>query len=222
MGKMVYEIQRLPNSVIQKFKGSATGDLSDALGKVGNMDYKMKPIYPGISLVGSAVTVFCPVGDNLTIHKAIEVARAGDVLVVNSGGYVNAGLFGEIMSLACYHKGIKGLVIEGACRDSKKIRDISFPVFSYGINPGGTVKESFGSINTSIQCAGVLVNPGDIIVGDDDGVVVVPKGKAEDVLKKVKAKEEKEKKIRELLAAGKSTMEIYGFSRILKEKGVIQ
>lgn len=222
MGKIVYEIQRLPNDLIQKFKGSAAGDLSDALGKVGNMNYKMKPIYPGISLVGSAVTVFCPVGDNLTIHKAIEVAQAGDVLVVNSGGYINAGLFGEIMSLACYHKGIRGLVIEGACRDSKKIREISFPVFSYGINPGGTVKESFGSINTPIQCAGVLVNPGDIIVGDDDGVVVVPKEKAEDVLKKVKAKEEKEEKIRELLAAGKSTMEIYDFNRILKGKGVIK
>jgi len=222
MGKVIYEIQRLPNDLIQKFEGSATGDLSDALGKIGNMDYKMKPIYPGINLVGSAVTVFCPVGDNLTIHKAIEVAQAGDVLVVNSGGYINAGLFGEIMSLACYHKGIKGLVIEGACRDSKRIREISFPVFSYGINPGGTVKESFGSINTPIQCAGVLVNPGDIIVGDDDGVVVVPKEKAEDVLKKVKAKEEKEKKIRELLAAGMSTMEISGFDKILKEKGVIQ
>ncbi|RLC35771.1 MAG: RraA family protein [Candidatus Nealsonbacteria bacterium] len=222
MGKVIYEIQRLPDSLIQKFKGSATGDLSDALDKAGNMNYRMKPIYPGINLIGSAVTVFCPVGDNLTIHKAIEVAQAGDVLVVNSGGYINAGLFGEIMSLACYHKGIRGLVIEGACRDSKKIREISFPVFSYGINPGGTVKESFGSINTSIQCGGVLVNPGDIIVGDDDGVVVVPKEKAEDVLKKVKVKEEKEEKIRELLAAGKSTMEIYGFSRILKEKGVIQ
>lgn len=221
MGKIVFDVERPPETLVKKLGEHSTSTLCEAMGKSGNMAHEIKPICPGVTVVGSAVTVSCYVGDNLTLHKAIEVAKRGDVLVVDAKGYKEAGgMWGEIMTLSAKTKGIAGLVIDGAVRDVAAIRKLGFPVFARAISPGGTVKESFGTINKPIICGGVLVNPGDVIVGDDDGVVVVPKSSVEDVLKRAEERKKIEDQIKELILQGKTTMEIYGFDKVLERKGI--
>jgi 4-hydroxy-4-methyl-2-oxoglutarate aldolase len=207
--------------LIEALKAVPTGSLSDGLGKTGAMHHSIKPVYKGAKLAGPAVTVYCQPGDNLTPHKAIAEAEPGSVLVINAGnGYTEAGLLGEIMALAAQLKGLAGVVIDGACRDVDDIEAMDFPVFARAVNPGGTVKESLGKINTTIQCGGQVVNPGDIIAGDTDGVVVIPAGKVEEVLKKAEAIHEKEVWVKEQMKQGKTTMEIYGFDKLLEQKGL--
>ncbi len=207
--------------IVEKLGEIPTGNLCDALGKKNNMRHDLKPIYSGARVWGTAVTVRCPVADNLTIHKAMETAGEGDVLVVNAGDYKNAGLFGEVMAVSCQAKGIAGAIIDGGCRDAKEMAEMKFPVFSSAINPGGTVKESLGDVNVPIQCGGVAVNPGDIIVGDDDGVVSIPPERAEEVLEKAQGIIEKEERFFVDLKKGKDTMEVLGFNEILKKKGLL-
>ncbi len=204
---------------IDQFLKLPTGNVCDANNKGGNMDYTIKPIDRKSKLVGPAVTVKCPPGDNLIIHKAIYCAEPGSVLVIDAHGYTGAGPMGEIVVMACQERGIAGIVVDGTCRDANDIEELGFPFFCRGFNPGGTVKESWGTINATIQCAGVVVNPGDIIVGDVDGVVVVAKEKAAEVLKKAQAIADKEMKIREMLKQGKTTLEIYGFDKLIEQRG---
>ena len=162
------------------------------------------------------MTVLCHVGDNLTIHKAIAMVREGDVLVVNAGGYRNCGLWGEIMSLAAQKKGVKGLVVSGAVRDVQAIERLRFPVFAMGLSPYGSTKNSLGPINQPIVCGGVLVSPGDIVVGDDDGVVVVPKHSAREILVKCQERDKNEGRVKQLLEQGKTTLEIYGLDKVIE------
>ncbi len=203
---------------IAQFKKLPTGNVCDANGKVGNMDSGIKPVDPRSKLVGPAVTVRCQPADNLILHKAIYEAAPGSVLVIDAHGYTEAGPFGGIMATACMVRGIAGVVLDGACRDANEIQDMGFPFFIRALNPGGTVKESLGPINGTIQCGAVTVRPGDIIVGDRDGVVVVAQDKAGDVLERALAIFEKEIKIVEMLRQGKTTLEIYGFDRLLEKK----
>lgn len=211
----------LTREEIQQFYSLPTGNVCDANHKSGNMDYQIKPIDRKSKLVGPAVTVKCPPGDNLIIHQAIYSAEPGSVLVIDSHGYTGAGPMGEIVVMACQERGIAGIVVDGTCRDANDIEELGFPFFCKGFNPGGTVKESWGTINETIQCGGVVVSPGDIIVGDVDGIVVVAKDKAREVLIKAQAIAEKEIQVRALLKAGKTTLEIYGFDKIIKEKGYL-
>ncbi|HBM74727.1 MAG TPA: dimethylmenaquinone methyltransferase [Clostridiaceae bacterium] len=201
---------------LKRFAELPTGNICDANGKTGNMDPAIKPIDPKSKLVGPAYTVRCQPRDNLSIHKAMLDAPKGSVLVVDLGGYCGAGHFGEIMTLGCQVKGIAGLVIDGSIRDAEDIEEMGFPVFCRAFNPGGTVKETVGPTNIPIQCGGVLVKPGDIIIGDRDGVVVVPEENADEVLKRAEAIKAKEIKVKEMLRQGKSTAEIYGFEKILR------
>jgi 4-hydroxy-4-methyl-2-oxoglutarate aldolase len=200
----------LIDSEIKMFSELPTGNICDANGKSGNMDAALKPISPKFKLAGPAVTVSCPPGDNLTIHKAILVAPRGSVLVIDGRAYTGAGYFGEIMALACRERGLAGVVIDGACRDADDLEEIGFPVFCRGLNPGGTAKASLGTINQIIQCGGMGVRPGDIIVGDRDGVVVIPREKAGFVLEQARVIAEREIKVKELLREGKTTVEILG------------
>ncbi|HHV64256.1 MAG TPA: 4-carboxy-4-hydroxy-2-oxoadipate aldolase/oxaloacetate decarboxylase [Peptococcaceae bacterium] len=210
---------KVTDEQLKEFYNYSTGNICDCNGKVGNMDPAIKPIDPKCKLVGRAVTVQCNPRDNLIMHKAIYEAKPGDVIVYSIGGYVGAGPFGDIMACACQERGIAGVVIDGACRDAEDMQEMGFPVFCRALNPGGTLKESIGTINKPIVCGGIVVNPGDIIVGDRDGVVVVPAEKAYEVLEKTKALAAKEMEIKELLKAGKTTLEIYGFDKILEQKG---
>ena len=203
----------------KQFLGIPTGNLSDAMGKKGSMHSSIKPVYPAAKMAGVAFTAACRPGDNLTIHKAMDMALPGSVIVVNAGGYTEGGMFGDIMALACKIKGIAGVVIDGGCRDIEEIEALGFPLFARGVNPGGTIKENLGVIGEPIQCGGVLVAPGDIVVGDRDGVVVIPAAQADHVLEKARTIIAREAGIRDMLHQDKSTMEIFGLDALLKDKG---
>jgi len=195
-----------------------TGNVADANEKKGNMDPSIKPIDPSSHMIGRAVTVECFPGDNLALHQGIYAAGPGDVLVCNCQGYNGGGHFGDIMATACKIRGLAGVVINGSCRDSEDIRAMGLPVFASAYNPGGTVKESLASINVPIVCGGVLVEPGDIVFGDCDGVVIVKKEKEDEVFERALGIFEKEIHVKEMLYAGKSTLEIYGFDNLIRAK----
>jgi len=190
------------------------GNICDSNGKGGNMDPQIKPIDPKSHMVGRAFTVRCHPGDNLPIHRAIAAAPEGSVLVVDAHGYCGGGHFGEIMALACRARNLAGLVIDGSCRDADDIEEVGFPVFCRALNPGGTVKETLGQLNIPIDCGGLIVNPGDIVFGDRDGVIVIPQEKAEEVLVKAEALAAKEVEVKAMIQQGKTTIEIYGFEKL--------
>ncbi len=195
-----------------------TGNISDAMGKKGSMDSSIKPVYDDARMGGPAVTVRAVPGDNLPAHIGLDRAPAGSVLVIDARGYTHAGLFGEIMAQAAQKKGLAGVVIDGACRDRLAIKELGFPVFSRAVNPGGTVKESLGALNVPISCGGVSVNPGDIVVGDADGVVVIPREEAEQTFEKANAIFSKEETIKKRIDAGETPMRIYGLDQLVEKK----
>lgn len=197
-----------------------TGNVADNntdVPRQGTMDSGIKPIDPKSRMLGRAVTVQCYPGDNLALHQGIYAAEPGDVLILDCHGYTEAGHFGDIMALACQVRGIAGVVIDGSCRDSEDIKELGLPVFVRGFNPSGTVKASLGKVNVPVTCGGVRVNPGDMVLGDCDGVVVVPREKEDQVFEKSQAKFAKEEKLVEELKAGKTTLEIYGFDKLIKK-----
>lgn len=204
--------------IVEELAKLPTGNLSDALGKTGSMDSGIKPVFPEARLGGPAFTARLVPGDNLGAHIALNQAPPGSVLVLDARGYTGAGLFGEIMALAAQKRGLAGVVIDGGCRDSLGIKEMGYPVFCRAFNPGGTVKESLGEINVQVSCGGVTVNPGDIVVGDADGVVVIPQARAEEVLAKAKQIAANEAKVMERLRAGESTMEIFHFDELVAKK----
>ena len=198
-----------------------TGNIADNNNTVSNqgvMDTGIKPVSPKMKMIGRAYTAKCYPGDNLALHQAIYGAQLGDVLVLDLNGYSEAGHFGDIMATACKLRGLAGVVIDGSCRDSEDIRELGFPVFSRGFNPSGTVKESLAKLNIPVSCGGVQVNPGDIIFGDCDGVVVIPQNAEDEVFDKACKKYEHEKEIIRELESGKTTLEIYSFDVLITEK----
>ena len=195
-----------------------TGNIADSntsSPRQGVMHSSIKPIDPASHVLGRATTARCYPGDNLALHQAIYAANPGDVLILDCHGYTEAGHFGDIMALACKVRGIAGVIIDGSCRDSQDIKAMGFPVFARAFNPSGTVKKSLGEVNVPVICGGVEVRPGDIIAGDCDGVVVVPRENEDDVFAKALAKFEKEQHIVEQLKAGMTTIEIYGFDKLI-------
>ena len=204
----------------EKLSKLPTGNVADnnnSAARQGVMDSGIKPVDPKSHIVGRAVTVKCQPGDNLAIHQGIYAAQPGDVLICDLRGYDQGGHFGDIMALACKVRGLAGVVLDGSCRDSEDIKELGFPVFSRGYNPSGTVKASLGQINVPVICGGVEVRPGDIILGDCDGVVVVPQEQEDEVFEKALAKFEKEQHIVEQILAGKTTLEIYGFDKLIEK-----
>lgn len=203
----------------QKLNKLPTGNVADSNTILGVMDPAIKPIDCLSHMVGRAVTVQCYPGDNLALHQGMEKAQAGDVLVCDCHGFIGGGHFGDMMATACKVKGLAGVVIDGSCRDSQDIKALGLPVFVRTFNPTGTVKESTAKLNVPISCGGVSIKPGDIIFGDCDGVVVVPQEDEDKVFEKAFAKFEKEKEVKAKILAGKSTMEIYGFDKLVEKKG---
>lgn len=194
----------------QRFLEAPTGNICDANGGRGVMDAGIHPLDRHMQLAGRALTVACAAGDNLTIHKAVVLAQPGDVLVINCGGYLNAGVFGEMLALSCMAKGIAGVVIDGSCRDVNDLIELGFPTFVRGVNPRGTIKDTCGAVGGEVLCGGVTVRAGDIVVGDCDGVVVIPQEEAEAILDKALAKKKREDEMRPLLRAGGTTAELLG------------
>ncbi|MGH9937234.1 MAG: 4-carboxy-4-hydroxy-2-oxoadipate aldolase/oxaloacetate decarboxylase, partial [Blastocatellia bacterium] len=199
-------------------QGVAT--IHEAQGRAGLMRPYMRPIYPAARIAAPAVTVSAPPGDNLMIHAAIEVCRPGDALVVVTTSESTDGMFGELLATSCQAHGIVGLVIDAGVRDVTDLTAMDFPVWSKAISAQGTVKASPGSVNIEIVCAGALVRPGDVIVGDQDGVVVVRREMAAEVARLGAARVEKEQKSRERLKAGELGVDFYGLRAKLKELGV--
>jgi 4-hydroxy-4-methyl-2-oxoglutarate aldolase len=214
------KIHRLGAMTIETAKKIPSATLHEAFGKKGAVDRKIKPINTGIVACGSALTVSCAPGDNLGIHVAIALAQPGDILVVTTNGDPDFGYWGEIMTVAAIEKGISGLVIDGCVRDSAQIRRLQFPVFAEGLCIKGTEKKSFDSINHARVVGNVLINPGDLILGDDDGLVVISQDKVDDSLKAAISHEKKEKRIIEDLKNGKTTLELLGLDKVL-EKNLI-
>ena len=194
---------------ILEFRDIPTGNICDSNNRLGALDPAIQALDRHMTVVGRAYTVQCPPGDNLTVHKAMLEARPGDVLVVSCGGFLNTGGFGELMATACQVKGIAGVVIDGACRDKNELIEMGFPTFVRGTCPNGTVKENCGATGTAVLCGGTLVRTGDIVVGDCDGVVVIPQENAEAVLERSKAKKAAEDEIRQKLLQGITTAELF-------------
>lgn len=208
----------LTKDKVQELSKLPTGNVADSVGPQFVMNSAIKPIDTKSKMVGRAVTVNCFPGDNLALHQGMAEAKAGDVLVFDCKGYTEAGHFGDMMATACKVKGIAGVVIDGSCRDSQDILELGLPVFVRAFNPRGTVKESLGSVNVPIVCGSVSVKPGDIIFGDCDGVVVVPQEREDEVFAKALKKYDYEIEVREKLLSGMSTMEVYGFDKLVERK----
>ena len=200
--EIVKEIHRPPKEVVEGFRPLLTGNIVDAMGRTGAMDAEIKPVFNGAKITGPALTVRTRIGDNLTCHKALELAKFGDVIVIDARGNKQKSPWGGLMSLFCKMRGIEGIVVDGAVRDKADITKMRYPVFSRTVAPESCVKEYLGAINVPIQCGGVLVKPGDVIVGDDDGVAVVPKEKSREVLEKSRRIAEKEEKLIEQIKKG--------------------
>lgn len=198
--------------------GPAT--IYEAQGQSGAMDSGIKPLDPSFFVAGSALTVDAKPGDNLILHYALTVAKLGDVLVVDAKRFVEAGPWGDVMTFAAQHAGIAGLVIDGSVRDSAAIVAAGFPVFSRGVCMKATEKKLPGRVNVSILCGGVEVNPGDIVVGDRDGVMVIPAATLEWSIALAVKREEKEAASRAALAQGKTTVDLIGLGPVLKSLGI--
>ncbi|MCX6218427.1 4-carboxy-4-hydroxy-2-oxoadipate aldolase/oxaloacetate decarboxylase [Spirosoma sp.] len=185
--------------------------LHEALGKAGNLPSAIKPIAPGMKICGPAYTVQTIPGDNKILHRAYAYAQPGDVLVAHCSDYYEAGYWGDLMSLGAKTKSLAGLVIDACVRDADDIDAMGFPVFSRGLCIKGTSSIEGGRLNEPIVIGGVVIHPGDIIVGDRDGVVVVPKNLIQDVFEKATARESREETIREQLRQGKTSIQLYGW-----------
>ncbi len=216
----VNDHRRPSPDLVRAFATVAAATAHEAQGRTGALASGVKPIYPGMRLLGPAFTCECPPGDNLTLHAALKLAKPGDILVCATGGFTEQGLFGDVMASCAKGNGIAGLLTDGGVRDGATIRDIGFPVFARAQSIIGTVKESLGPIGRPVVVGGVAINPGDLIIGDDDGVVVVPLDTVEAVLAASREREKKEERFREALLAGKTTWDMLNLDALLRSKGL--
>lgn len=215
MADIIKTIPRCSDELLEQYQGQASATVHEAMGRRGALDPAIKPLDRSMRLAGRAFTVKCHTGDNLMLIKAISMAQKGDVIVADMGNAVANGPFGEVLAVECVTKGLAGLIFNCAVRDSREIIELGLPVFSAQICISGTAKATLGTINHPISCGGVIVNPGDIIVADADGVVAVPLDEAPSVLQAANARTEKEAAVIKRLRAGESLFDIYGYQKVL-------
>jgi 4-hydroxy-4-methyl-2-oxoglutarate aldolase len=215
-------IERPRKELIDKFRGFSAATVHEASGRKGAVDCGIKPITKGVRICGPAFTVQCHPGDNLMLHKALEKAQPGDVVVTSVGGHYEAGYWGALMATSALARSLGGLAIDGCVRDSAEIIDMGFPVFCRGFCIRGTAKAILGLINYPTLFGGVLVNPGDLILGDDDGIVVIGRDECEPVLeqtlKRIDSEEEKSAQLRK----GISSVEINKLDKVFESLGLIE
>ena len=218
--KIVRSILRPDAEAVRLLGDQGVATVHEAQGRTGLMRPYMRPIYPTAKAAGPAITVSCHPGDNLMIHAAIEVCQPGDILVVAATSESMDGMFGDLLAVSCRAHGVTGLVIDAGVRDTADITAMQFPAWAKAVSAQGTVKASPGSVNIPIICAGAMVNPGDAIVADADGVVVVARETASEVAAQGEQRRKKEEKSRERLAKGELGIDFYGLRAKLKELGV--
>ncbi|MGD9183516.1 MAG: 4-carboxy-4-hydroxy-2-oxoadipate aldolase/oxaloacetate decarboxylase [Desulfobacterales bacterium] len=222
MAHVITQIRRPQEKLMAPFKGFGAATVYEAAGRIGSVDPAIKPLGRNMRLLGAALTVRCHPKDNLMLHKALQIAQPGDIIVAATDGYPNAGYFGDLMATSAMARQVGGLAVDGCVRDSAEIIEMGFPIFCRGTCMRGTVKQTLGSVNHPVLFGDVVVNPGDLVLGDDDGIVIIPRSKLEDVLEATRQRVEKEKEKAAALKKGISSVELNKLDQVFERLGSVE